>query len=194
MAKDDFSINPKYRRPGWYRDPLPEFNGQRYWDGDEWTAQTRPRPDGVRSSASGTRTGTSNTIGWVVASVIGLTLLISVLVGVGSGGDDEDADAAPGNVGDTTTAAPADPVASSDDDETAKKACQNSVKNQLKDPDSAEFRSVKITSRDPAQGWTVVGEFNANNSFGGKVGYTVFTCSATMKDSETVTATAVLME
>lgn len=66
--------------------------------------------------------------------------------------------------------------------------------NQLKDPDSAEFRSVKITSRDPAQGWTVVGEFNANNSFGGKVGYTVFTCSATMKDSETVTATAVLME
>ncbi len=44
------------------------------------------------------------------------------------------------------------------------------VKEQLKDPDSAKFKNVKVSS---ASGY-VCGEVNAKNSYGGYTGFTKF--------------------
>lgn len=74
---------------------------------------------------------------------------------------------------------------------TAIAACKNSVKAQLKDPESADFQNENAETVTLGQSWRVTGEVNANNSFGGKVGFTEFTCDATLKeDGETVTGLA----
>lgn len=48
-------------------------------------------------------------------------------------------------------------------------AAQEAVKLKLKDPASAQFRNVK------SKGYSVCGEVNAKNGFGGYTGYTRFT-------------------
>lgn len=75
--------------------------------------------------------------------------------------------------------------------EAAKSACEDSVKAQLKDADSAQFRDV--TATDNGNGtYKVTGQVNARNSFGGMVGYTAFVCSA--RDSgDSVTGNAQIM-
>lgn len=76
---------------------------------------------------------------------------------------------------------------------TAIAACKNSVKAQLKDPDSADFQNEEAETVTLGQKWHVTGEVNANNSFGGKVGFTEFTCDATLnEDGETVTGLATI--
>lgn len=63
--------------------------------------------------------------------------------------------------------------------------CEESVKQQLKDPDSAQFRAESARPDTPEGAkWLVTGEFNARNSFGGMVGYTAFTCVATYGPSD----------
>jgi hypothetical protein len=70
----------------------------------------------------------------------------------------------------------------------------------MKDPSSAEFRNIEVESaqaisprvfvedgvtvtRDATgKSWKVTGEVNANNSFGGKVGFSFFGCEATLYD------------
>jgi|HubBroStandDraft_6_1064221.scaffolds.fasta_scaffold180952_2 hypothetical protein len=52
-------------------------------------------------------------------------------------------------------------------------AVANEVRNQLRDPDSAEFRNI-AAYHDTRFGRMVCGELNAKNSFGGYVGYTGF--------------------
>ena len=64
---------------------------------------------------------------------------------------------------------------------------QNEIKARLKDPDSAEFRNVKMhmtTALGPETPATC-GEVNANNSFGGKTGYQRFVSGgATVLESD----------
>lgn len=73
--------------------------------------------------------------------------------------------------------------------------CEKSVKQQLKDPDSADFRNEKVTYSEYESKYTIVGEVNANNSFGGKVGYQVFGCDVTYdKATDNVHAEAHLVD
>jgi len=48
---------------------------------------------------------------------------------------------------------------------------KDAIKGKLRDPDSAEFRNVKVCY---AMGPIVVGEVNSNNGFGGKAGFQRF--------------------
>lgn len=75
------------------------------------------------------------------------------------------------------------------------RVCEQSVRQQLKDPDSAQFRGEKAES-DTVRGdkWSITGEVNANNSFGGKVGYVMFTCTATYADDGSTEGRAVILE
>lgn len=59
----------------------------------------------------------------------------------------------------------------------AEAACKDSVKKQLKDPDSAEFGTVTVTESGAGK-YAVTGTVNARNSFGGYTGMKPFTCSA----------------
>lgn len=52
---------------------------------------------------------------------------------------------------------------------------QSRVRQRMKDPDSAEFRSSRVSHKSGAP--VVCGEVNANNSFGGKGGYQRFVAS-----------------
>lgn len=52
---------------------------------------------------------------------------------------------------------------------------QSRVRQRMKDPDSAEFRSSYLSRKSGAP--VVCGEVNANNSFGGKGGYQRFVAS-----------------
>ena len=54
-------------------------------------------------------------------------------------------------------------------DEEIIKLAQESVKGELKDPDSANFRNEKIIRNE--KGLYVCGEVNAKNSYGGYVGF-----------------------
>ncbi|MFF0707015.1 hypothetical protein [Gordonia sputi] len=76
-----------------------------------------------------------------------------------------------------------------------KRVCEQSVQQQLKDPDSAQFRN-ETAEPETERGakWSVTGEVNANNSFGGKVGYVMFTCTATYADNGDTEGRAVILE
>ncbi|MGY3552663.1 hypothetical protein [Williamsia sp. R60] len=77
--------------------------------------------------------------------------------------------------------------------ELAKDVCQDAARDVLKDPNSADFRDVSATVVTEGEQWSVVGEVNANNSFGGKVGYQGFTCTANYtEDDDTMRASASL--
>lgn len=85
---------------------------------------------------------------------------------------------------------------STDDDSwrvtAAEGACEDSVRAQMKDPDSAEFEDV--TAVDHGDGtYTVTGLVNGRNSFGGMVGFQAFTCSAA-DDGDQVTGRAELLD
>lgn len=75
----------------------------------------------------------------------------------------------------------------------AKDVCQDAARDVLKDPNSADFRSVDAVMVIDGERWKVAGEVNANNSFGGKVGYQGFTCTATYtEDDDTMRGSASL--
>lgn len=59
----------------------------------------------------------------------------------------------------------------------AQSSCLDSVKAQLKDPDSAQFRNVTVV-KTSENSYKVTGEVNALNSFGAKAGYQQFICAA----------------
>jgi hypothetical protein len=61
---------------------------------------------------------------------------------------------------------------SPDPDQTLINRAEQSVKQQLNDPDSAEFSEIKIVGPSPIE--TVCGRVNAKNLFGGYVGYRRF--------------------
>lgn len=194
----DFQIDPNKRKPGWYPDPEGNPNLQRWWGPVAWSSQTRPSESAGRP---GNRAGQPNPergniiLGFGLLAVIG-ALVIWGIISVVSGDDDETPTAAPAAASTattTTTAYDPTPTAGAENTETAKDACEGSVKNQLKDPDSAKFRGLQVVEMSAA-GWSIVGEVNANNSFGGKTGYFPFSCYATMRDAETVNAKATLLE
>jgi hypothetical protein len=56
-------------------------------------------------------------------------------------------------------------------------AAQGQVRNTLKDPDSAQFRNVRLLDFNP--GRLVCGEVNAKNGFGAYVGFTPFVATPT---------------
>lgn len=58
--------------------------------------------------------------------------------------------------------------------------CEQSVKQQMRDPDSAQFRDeVAMPDTPDGLSWRVTGEVNGRNGFGGMVGYMSFSCTAT---------------
>lgn len=62
---------------GWYDDPFTDHL-QRYWTGDSWTKETRPRPDLMPAEtppAPGPRSappGSPRVINWIVPSILAL--------------------------------------------------------------------------------------------------------------------------
>lgn len=83
----------------------------------------------------------------------------------------------------STTAATSTTLNSTDKrlrEKRVKSVCQKSVKQQLRDPDSAEFQNETVVMvDDEGTTWVVTGQVNADNAFGGKVGYTPYRCNAT---------------
>ena len=78
-------------------------------------------------------------------------------------------------------------------EELAKDVCKDAVRDVLKDPTSAEFDGTVATVVIDGEQWNVTGRVNANNSFGGKVGYQGFTCKATYTaDDDTMRGSASL--
>ncbi len=65
-------------------------------------------------------------------------------------------------------------------DGVALSAAQDMVQKQLKDPDSADFRNVRLagmeTTGEVHRGW-ICGEVNARNGFGGYTGFQRFAAS-----------------
>lgn len=55
---------------------------------------------------------------------------------------------------------------------------QSRVRQRMKDPSSADFRSSRVSHKSGAP--VVCGEVNANNSFGGKGGYQRFIASGSI--------------
>lgn len=64
----------------------------------------------------------------------------------------------------------------------AQVVCEDSVKAQLKDPESAQVEFTTFTEGSEGE-WTVIGTVNARNSFGGYVGAHPFRCTTT-KDGD----------
>lgn len=61
-------------------------------------------------------------------------------------------------------------------------AAQKGVRDEMKDPGSAEFRNVKVYPKGGAKTMTTVcGEVNAKNSYGGYVGFRPFVASISDK-------------
>lgn len=73
----------------------------------------------------------------------------------------------------------------------AEGACEDSVKAQLKDPDSAEFDDVDVVDNGDGT-YAVTGRVNAENSFGGMTGFQDFECAA-RDDGDNVTGRATLL-
>ncbi|AMS02762.1 hypothetical protein PP487_gp16 [Gordonia phage Herod] len=73
----------------------------------------------------------------------------------------------------------------------AEGACEDSVKAQLKDPDSADFDGVDVVDNGDGT-YSVTGRVNAENSFGGMTGFQDFECAA-RDDGDNVTGRATLL-
>ena len=164
MAYDDFAADPAHRHRAWYRDPQPGGEGQqRWWDGEQWTDQTRPRPGGHRppTEVSSPAPKSSSSRKWILVGCAVLVLAIAGAIGgyVASRETDEDKAAA---------------------------TCQDAVRDRLKDPDSAQFRDVTTERSD--KGWSVEGEVNAANSYGGMDEYEWFTCTVPGPDFDSTMA------
>lgn len=69
------------------------------------------------------------------------------------------------------------PIASSADDPAQFEAAKRAVIARLKDPDSAQFRNLRI-----GKGDIVCGEVNARNSYGGMTGFQPFFATAESAD------------
>lgn len=61
--------------------------------------------------------------------------------------------------------------------ELAIEKAKEAIKNQLKDPDSAKFRNVRVSNFNDGQ--ILCGEVNSKNSYGGYVGYRIFAAGIT---------------
>ncbi|WP_440717496.1 hypothetical protein [Gordonia oryzae] len=88
----------------------------------------------------------------------------------------------------------------------AKEACENSIKNQLSDPGSAQFSQEQVTKRPDHQYtppatletsaaatdhfYIIVGMVNAKNKFGGYVGDEAFSCEAVVHQNGDATGIA----
>lgn len=76
-------------------------------------------------------------------------------------------------------------------EELAESVCQDAVRDVLKDPGSAEFEDIATSLVVDGEEWKVTGQVNANNSFGGKVGYQGWSCTATYtEDDDTMRGSA----
>ncbi|URM87918.1 hypothetical protein SEA_WINKNICK_17 [Gordonia phage WinkNick] len=73
----------------------------------------------------------------------------------------------------------------------AEGACEDSVRAQMKDPDSAEFEDVTVVDHGDGT-YTVTGQVNGRNAFGGMAGFREFSCSA-RDDGDQVTGRAQLL-
>lgn len=108
----------------------------------------------------------------IVIGIIGLVVEIIVLT------RDDNSTSSAATTPHTTSA----PTSSSDDprsDPTPLIKCKEAAADQLKDPDSATFRNIKIVGGlDDGTGWKLTGEVNGKNSYGAYSGYTPFTCLA----------------
>lgn len=69
--------------------------------------------------------------------------------------------------------------------------CQDSVRKQLKDPDSARFNDWTASAKDgSAYYYSASGMVNAKNGFGGYTGDQLYSCDATVTADGTVRAQA----
>jgi hypothetical protein len=125
---------------------------------------------------------------WLIGGLVAF-LGFFAIVGAVFGGSSADNDS-------PTTSTPAratveEPV---DNGDWAILACHDSIENQMKDPDSADYKNETAT-RGTGQNYTVSGMVNGANSYGGMTGFTAYTCTASLDaDGETMRATANILE
>jgi Protein of unknown function (DUF2510) len=163
-----------FRKRGWMTAPTPPpgwypdptGSGIRYWDGAGWTVPT------TREHAPAKKLTVSR-MGWVYIGVIACLLVIFAVVEGFSGSS----------------------VSSGEAQRMAISTCQGSIRDQLRDPDSAQFSEWKAWPSPkvnvpvgmefhPESGdklYYATGLANAKNGFGGYVGDQRFTCDAVVK-------------
>lgn len=155
---------PRVMSAGWYPDPL-GLDGERYWDGANWTEKFVP------ATVPRGKFGTGAKVALVViAALVGVVCVVVLLVALAGG-------SGPKNTGDLSRE--------------VIDTCQDAIRNGLKDPDSAKFygwtaqeagtaAAVPPSMKyDPGAGdrhWIASGDVNAKNSFGGYNGRTTRTC------------------
>lgn len=149
--------------PGWYPDPA-GTGGRRYWDGYAWhdavPARPGPIPPQVPAQPTNWR-ALGIFLGMAVAGLIAFAVIGRLT-------------APDGNT------ASLDRIVD---------VCQDAVRQQLKDPESARFTGWRAWEvRDGV--YSAAGAVNAKNSFGGYAGDSLFSCDATVADGE-ISATAI---
>lgn len=157
---------PSVHIAGWYSDPL-GLDGERYWDGAKWTENFVPTTMPARKLSAAATVAKVLAITFASAVGVGVIIVVLALIFGGGGG--------PKNTGDLSRE--------------VIDACQEAIKNGLKDPDSAKFydwSAREATTPVPAtmnynpgagdRHWTAAGTVNAKNSFGGYNGQIARTC------------------
>lgn len=90
---------------GWHPDPS-DPNQIRYWDGQQWTGRTQPRPQPAGPQQSTPQPPKKSNAWKVIAAVVAVFAVISV-IGNAIGGDEEEESTAAPTTTERTTAAPA---------------------------------------------------------------------------------------
>ncbi|WP_395705451.1 DUF2510 domain-containing protein [Rhodococcus ruber] len=159
--------------PGWYPDPKDARNKERYWDGEDYTDQTRPRADPLpppkRSQQHGSKPKSAP-----------VALILALLIGVSAYacgiGDDTTGDSPKSGGTSGSGQSTADLIGTR---KLVEQTCREAVENRLKSPSSAEFSDVQAKQDDSAgTRWTTTGKVDSENSFGASIRNT-FTCTST---------------
>jgi hypothetical protein len=143
--------------PGWYQDPQ-RRPLQRYWDGQQWTDQTRSIRDSDEERARRRRN-------LPYLAVVGVAVVGFIVYMVVSNTSDDPAPA-------DTDSGPSIGALKIQ----AEVACEMALEQTARDPDSVDYRNVDVTMEGDV--FTVAGEVNAANALGGMTGFQPYRCEA----------------
>lgn len=189
---------------GWYDDPSGKNVGyQAFWDGREWTGETRPKPAPQKPSVARSAgaalgrkapgldralpaAGPDKPNPWYTRKGFLLVVAIVVLIivaNLGSGGGSSPAGGGSGGVTVQHEAVEAYVV------------CQQFVEDRLKAPSTAEFGGPysQVTAHNGGGRYTVDTYVDAQNSFGAMI-RTDFTCVVQHKSGDTYTLVSLDMD
>lgn len=153
---------------GWHPDPQ-NPNLLRYWDGQQWTGHTQPRPQQGPPVKKSNRSGWK-VVGVLVAAFVALSVIVSIF-----GGDGDNAPA-PKTAAELQEERAQDArIAERTARTNAELLCEEAVSKRLKSPSTADFPEEHNT-RPFEDGYEVRGFVDSQNGFGATV-RSVFGCT-----------------